>query len=266
MSKHSVSLLLISVFCACSAPSQGGEWNKGDAPPPGTAVSPAGGPAAPATGYEAVAVAEPATISGTVAYTGIQTDPIVAINQDKDTCGPNHPERPAGALVVNEGKLENVVVYLDGVKSGKNYAEGPVKIDNLQCNFVPRVSIGHKGGTIVAQNSDPVTHNTNMSLVQNNSTIMNSSLKKGAASKPNKLKKTGVVRVQCDLHEWMVGAVFVHDSPYAALTNADGSFSLSDVPAGEYTLKTWHEVLGNGPSTPIVVAANGDLSQDLTFE
>lgn len=266
MKKHSTSLLLLSTVFACGTPPQGGDWNNGDAPPPGTAASPTGGPVAATPGYEAGTVAEPATVSGTVAYSGTETDPIVGINQDKDTCGPDHPERPAGALLINEGKLENVVVYLDGVKSGKNYAEGPIKIDNLQCNFVPRVAIGHKGGSVVAQNSDPVTHNTNMSLVQNNSTIMNSSLKKGAESKPNKLKKTGVVRVQCDLHEWMVGAVFVHDSPYAVLSNADGSFSLSDVPAGEYTLKTWHEVLGHGPSTEIVVAANGDLSQDLTFE
>jgi plastocyanin len=218
------------------------------------------------TGYETVAVAEPASVSGTISYTGEQTDAIVAINQDTDTCGPKHPERPAGALLVSEGKLENAVVFLDAVKSGKAYKEGPVRIDNLQCNFVPRVSIGHKGGHLVARNSDPITHNTNMSLVQNNSTIMNSSLKKGASTKPKKLKKTGVVRVQCDLHEWMVGAVFVHDSPYAVLTQADGSFSLGDVPPGEYTLKTWHEVLGNGPSADIVVAANGEVSQDLVFE
>ena len=72
--------------------------------------------------------------------------------------------------------------------------------------------------------------------------------------------------VQCDLHEWMIGSVFVHDSPYAALTAEDGSFSISDVPPGEYTLKTWHEILGNGPTAAVIVAANGELSQNLTFE
>jgi plastocyanin len=265
MNTHATGLLLLSALVACSAPPQGGEWNKGDAPPPGTAISATGAPVA-AAGYESVTLVDPATVTGSIAYTGTETDVIVGINQDADTCGPDHPERPAGALLVNDGQLENVVVFLEGIQSGKAYEEGPVKVDNLLCNFVPRVSIGHKGGHIVAQNSDPVTHNTNMSLMQNNSTIMNSSLKKGASSKPNKLKKTGVVRIQCDLHEWMVGAVFVHDSPYAVLSQADGSFSFTDVPAGEYTLKTWHEVLGDGPSVDVVVAANGALVQDLTFE
>ena len=265
MKIHANALLATCTLLACSSPPDGGEWNQGDAPPPGTVAAPAGGMAAPA-GYETVVVADAGSILGTVNYTGAETDPIVGINQDKETCGPEHPERPAGALLVEDGSLANVVVYLEGIKAGKAFPEGAVTIDNIDCNFVPRISIGHKGGQVVARNSDPVTHNTNMSLTQNNSTIMNSSLKKGAESRPNKLKKSGIVKVQCDLHEWMIGSVFVHDSPYAALTAEDGSFSISDVPPGEYTLKTWHEILGNGPTAAVIVAANGELSQNLTFE
>jgi len=257
-------LLMLSPLLACSAPPNGGNWNQGDAPPPGTVAGPAGAPAA-TPGYEAIEVADAGTINGVVSYSGEKKDALVPIDQDKETCGPEALERPSGALLVAGGKVENVVVYLTGVKTGKPFSSTPVEIDNIQCNFVPRVAIGHKGGQVVAKNSDPVTHNTNMSLTQNNSTIMNSSLKKGAKSRPNKLKKTGLVNVQCDLHSWMVGRVFVHDSPYAVLTDATGAFTIGDVPPGEYELKTWHEILGDGPSHPVVVAANGAISQDIAF-
>ena len=36
----------------------------------------------------------------------------------------------------------------------------------------------------------------------------------------------------------------VTEHPYFAITDADGAFSLADVPAGTYTLKAWHETLG----------------------
>jgi hypothetical protein len=50
------------------------------------------------------------------------------------------------------------------------------------------------------------------------------------------LPRPGMVRVECDAHGWMLAHVFVADSPYYALTGKDGSFSISDVPPGNYTL------------------------------
>jgi hypothetical protein len=44
------------------------------------------------------------------------------------------------------------------------------------------------------------------------------------------------VRVECDAHGWMLAHIYVADSPYYALTGADGGFRLTDVPPGSYTL------------------------------
>jgi hypothetical protein len=249
----SVSLLLTACGGGSEAPSE--------APPaPAAAAAPAAG------GYEEQdAVADAGSITGNVSYTGDKTDEILSITQDTEVCAHDHPERPAGALVVAEGKLQNAIVYLEGVKSGKKWDSDTVTIDNQGCAFVPRVSIGHKGGNVVAKNSDPVTHNTNMTLTQGSKTIMNSSLKKDNESSPKKLKKSGNVEVRCDLHDWMTGALFVADSPYAVASGADGSFSLADVPAGEYTLKAWHEILGESEAA-VTVSAGGAITQDITFE
>ncbi len=252
----SISLLLTACGGGSEAPSEA------PAPAPAAAAAPA--PAA--GGYEEQdAVADAGSISGTVSYTGDKTDEVLAITQDTEVCAHDHPERPSGALVLADGKLQNAIVYLEGVKSGKKWDSDTVSIDNQGCAFVPRVSIGRKGGNVVAKNSDPVTHNTNMTLTQGSKTIMNSSLKKDNESSPKKLKKSGMVEVRCDLHDWMKGALFVADSPYAVATGADGSFNLGDVPAGDYTLKAWHEVLGESEAT-VTVSAGGAVTQDITFE
>jgi len=249
----SVTLLLTACGGGSEAPSE--------APP---APAPAAAPTA--SGYEEQdAVADAGSIAGTVSYAGDKTDETLSITQDTEVCAHDHPERPAGALLVAEGKLENAIVYLDGVKSGKKWDYDTVNIDNQACAFVPRVSIGRKGGNVVAKNSDPVTHNTNMTLIQGSKTIWNGSLKKDNESSPKKLKKSGMVSVRCDLHDWMKGALFVADSPYAVASGADGSFSLSDVPPGDYTLKAWHEVLGESEAA-VTVEAGGAITHDIAFE
>ena len=68
------------------------------------------------------------------------------------------------------------------------------------------------------------------------------------------LKKSGLVRVECDAHGWMLGWVYVADNPYYAVTATDGTFTLANVPPGSYTLVTWQEYAGEA-ETPVSVKA-----------
>ena len=59
------------------------------------------------------------------------------------------------------------------------------------------------------------------------------------------LDRLGVVRIDCDvLHTWMSAAIVVVSSPYFAVTGENGSFSIAGIPAGNYDVEVWHEVLG----------------------
>ena len=58
------------------------------------------------------------------------------------------------------------------------------------------------------------------------------------------LRKEGLVSVQCDAHDFMQGYIWVLPNEYGAVSGADGSFKIADVPPGSYTLKVWHEALG----------------------
>jgi plastocyanin len=51
--------------------------------------------------------------------------------------------------------------------------------------------------------------------------------------------KAGLVTLRCDIHEHMRGLILVLNSPYFVMTDTDGHFRLSGLPAGHYTLKAW---------------------------
>src|SRR3546814_6800868 len=73
------------------------------------------------------------------------------------------------------------------------------------------------------------------------------------------LTRPGLVRVECDAHGWMLAWIYVADSPYYALTGEDGSFSLTDVPPGDYTLVTWQEHVEE-TEMPVTVKA-GEIAE-----
>ena len=51
--------------------------------------------------------------------------------------------------------------------------------------------------------------------------------------------KPGLVTLRCDIHEHMRGLILVLNTPYFVMTDTDGHFRLSGLPAGHYTLKAW---------------------------
>jgi hypothetical protein len=69
------------------------------------------------------------------------------------------------------------------------------------------------------------------------------------------LDRPGLVRVECDSHGWMLAWVFVADSPYYVRTAKDGSFSIADIPPGNYTLVATQNYTGD-TEMPITVKAN----------
>jgi hypothetical protein len=75
---------------------------------------------------------------------------------------------------------------------------------------------------------------------------------------PKKISDAGVVRVACDVHDWMEGWVIVVDNPYVALTDESGRFEITNVPPGDYSLSLWHEVLGS--ATKPVTVESGEAS------
>ncbi len=107
------------------------------------------------------------------------------------------------------------------------------ELDNAKCRFEPAVQVIRPAPSTFI-NSDPVLHNTHGFYGKR--TAFNLALPNKGDKIPADLPRPGLVRVECDAHGWMLAHVYVADSPYYALTGKDGSFSITDIPPGDYTV------------------------------
>jgi carboxypeptidase family protein len=72
--------------------------------------------------------------------------------------------------------------------------------------------------------------------------------------------------MQCGFHAYMESWGLAIDNPYYQVTGSDGTFSLSDVPPGEYILTAWHPGVGTVLEKKITVPAKGAVQADFLFE
>lgn len=209
--------------------------------------------------YEVAEVPEGRTLSGTVTFKGTPPKSTqVLITKDPETCG--HGERIVEEVRVSEdGRLQGAVVYLDGVERGKGWdppEEGYV-LDQRECRFLPEVLIVPRGEKLTITNSDTVPHNIHAYEVIGRARrgLFNiAQPQPGRIEKELKVRSSPIVKVECDLHNFMHGWVFVASTPYTAWTDSQGQFLLADVPPGHYVLKAWHPVLGEKEAEVVVQA------------
>lgn len=121
--------------------------------------------------------------------------------------------------------------------------EAKFEVDQKNCSFAPHVSAAITDQKIVFKSSDPVAHNVRyngfMAGSQNISLPPNGKLE--ATLKADDKRP---VSLNCDIHPWMNGKLFVFSHPFFAVTKADGSFEIHGVPAGAQNLVVWHEKVG----------------------
>jgi len=224
------------------------------------AIAIAGAIATPAQAYEEGPVAGGGSITGKVVFRGaVQTRKIIP-TKDVEVCG-DVREEPLIEVGSDQG-VKNAVVYLVQVAKGKAWpAAGKApELDNVKCRFEPEVQV-IRAGPLDVVNDDPVLHNTHG--YYDKRTAFNMALPNKGQRIPTELTRAGTVRVDCDAHGWMEGWIYVVDNPYYALTGADGTFSITDVPAGDYTLVAIQSFTGPVKQT---VSVAGGKPTTLTIE
>jgi hypothetical protein len=167
-------------------------------------------------------------------------------------------------LISGNKEIKNAVVYLSDIKAGKAIPKDKALIDNVMCAFVPHVSVGFQGNEVDIKNSDPVFHNVHSYI--KGKTTYNLGLPDQGSMVTKQMKRAGIMEVKCDSHPWMLGYVFITKHPYAVVTNEKGDFSITDIPAGSYEVKAWHEGLGEVTLGKVAVEAGKTAKVNAEFK
>jgi plastocyanin len=155
-------------------------------------------------------------------------------------------------LIVNDKhQMKDILVmmYLAPGEAEPAYHESyeqvktePVTLDNLNCRFDPHVLFVRPGQKLVLKNSDDVGHNCHI-IAFNNEHNVNLPANGSAEivlEKPEKVPG----EVKCDIHPWMDSVIMIRDNPYVAFTQADGTFKIENIPAGNWKFQFWHKKFG----------------------
>ncbi len=159
----------------------------------------------------------------------------------------------------------NAVVYVEQAPGAfKPPANPAAEMNQQNMQFVPHVLPVLVGSTVKFLNSDSVSHN----IFSPDHEKYNLGTWGQGQSKEHtfaKCPKFPCAYTQlCMIHPEMEGFVVVLQNPYFAVTDAAGTYTIKDVPAGKYTLAVWHEKLKGKPE-PVAVEAGKSVTADFAL-
>jgi hypothetical protein len=198
-------------------------------PPPAAEAPPAGGTGA---------------IKGVVAFAGTPPKP-QKIDMKKDpACMKINTTQEVSEVSVADGKLADVFVRIaEGLPDQKWPARtDAVTLDQKGCVYVPQMIGIQVDQPFLVLNSDPLLHNVHAYVKRSE---FNLAMPKQGSKIEKKFKSQDLeARIACEVHPWMQATLRVVDHPFFAVTGADGSFTIENVPAGKYKLELEHAKLG----------------------
>jgi hypothetical protein len=228
------------------------------APSSAAAAAPAGA-AAGATGA--------ASVTGKIVFEGAIPTPEKYKMTADAFCAKAHPGDVAkqDIEIGPDRGIADVFVY---VKSGISGTYPPpttaAVIDQKGCRYAPHVFGVVAGQNIDILNSDPTLHNIH-SLPEKNEAFNLGMPVQGMKYTKKFDKPEVMVHIKCDVHGWMSAYCGVVPHPFFAVTAADGTYTIKNLPAGTYTIEAWHEKFGT-QTQQVTVGATDSKAVPFTFK
>ena len=212
------------------------------------------------------AVADAATVAGVVKFEGAAPKmPTIQMGADP-YCASQHPTPVSDEEVVvgPGGELANVIVWVKNAPAGPAPTT-PAVLDQHGCKYVPHVAAVQAGQPIEIKNSDATLHNVH-AMPKINSAFNEGQPVQGMTS-TKKFDKVEMepFRIKCDVHGWMKSFMVVLPHPYHSVSQMNGTFSIANLPPGNYTLVAWHEKYGRQEQA-VTVGAKETKQVTFTFK
>jgi hypothetical protein len=189
-------------------------------------------------------------LTGTFVYDGDPPSPApIVVTKDQTVCGKHDLVDESVAVNPSNKGIAGIVVYVYVGRRGKapevhpsfeETATSDVRLDNHNCRFDPHVVLLRTSQTLVVGNKDSVGHNTKIDALSNvpiNPIIPANSEIKQRFAKEERMP----MLVSCSIHPWMSARIVVKDSPYMAVTDENGKFTIENLPAGKREFQVWHQ-------------------------
>ncbi|MFH2133202.1 MAG: plastocyanin/azurin family copper-binding protein [bacterium] len=172
---------------------------------------------------------------------------------------------------------QEVVIYITkDADQAEDVSGARFAVDQSNLSFLPHVLLVPQGATVQFPNNDKVPHNV-FSLSQTKK--FNLGNYGPGASKSIVFDQPGLVELRCDMHAEMSAYILVMKNSYFGMTDKAGEFSIpdtrylkshgiasiSEIPAGKYTIRTWHEKLKSVSKT-VDVPVSGTVTLELTLK
>ena len=208
-----------------------------------------------------------ASLKGVVRFEGITPKPKLISMSADPSCAKQHPSPVWAQEVVTDSKgdLQNVVVFVAEGLGDRTFEvpTQPVVVEQKGCMYLPHVLAVQANQPLHMVNDDPTSHNVHPTPANNRE--WNKAEPPGSSVDEAFAREEIAIPVKCNVHPWMHGYIAVFKHPYFAVTGKDGSFDLSSLPPGTYTIKAWHETLGTSTQT-IMLGANETKEISFVFK
>jgi carboxypeptidase family protein len=213
------------------------------------------------------AMGSEATLEGTISFVGKPPKPMHIDTSADPICGTINPDPITDWVIVTDQKLANVFVYVRG-ESLNTYSfdapSGDVTLEHKGCRYVPHVLGMQTQQTLKILNSDPTTHNTHPTPKNNRE--WNQSQPPGAAALEQRFAWPELfIPIKDNQHPWEKAYVGVFSHPFFSVSGKDGSYKISGLPPGQYTVVAWHERFGE-QTIDVFLAGSEQKNLDFAFK
>jgi len=186
---------------------------------------------------------EEGMIEGVVSVEGaVPPRPLISMGADPVCVALNRGEARVDDIVVERGRLANVLIYVESAAlDSQTFEPRPwmPALGRRKCRTVPHVLGMQAGQTLQVQNGDRTMHNYNFETKVN--PRFNKALAPGEGFEILFKEPEPPFVIRCNLHPWERGYVAVLPHPFFYVTGRNGSFAIEGLPPGDYEVVIWHE-------------------------